>query len=657
MALIRISAMVILLLAGCCFRQADAQIQPPSTHSKKAERFFADAANFYNARQYEKANNCLDRALKEDSLFTEAYLLKGDIRSDQQDLPGAVDFYKAAIRSNPDFSPQIYYITANIEMMLCRYQEAKKDMEKFLTFQNLPENKADKAKKALKSCDFGIRQMDNPVPFQPVNLGDSINSDVDEYVNYITPDDHRLYFTRKLPKSNVSPAQGNAYQEDFFYADRTDSVWHNAVSLGPPINTPENEGALTLSPDGNYLFFAACERPDGFGSCDLYWSKKIGNEWTTAENIGPVVNSPAWDSQPSFSSDGRTLYFASKRAGGKGSSDIWKSILLPDGSWANPVNLGDSINTPAEEMSPFIHPDGQTLYFASRGHQGMGKFDLFVSRMKPDGSWSTPKNLGYPINTCADELNFIVNASGDMAYISSDKLGGKGKQDIYSFKLYKDARPEKVTYFKGIVYDKDTKKRLGARFELLDLDAGTTVITSSSDPLSGEFLLTLPANRNYMLNVSKEGYLFYSDHFEMKDEASITRPFLKDIPLQPIKVGVSVILKNIFFDTDKFDLKPESIMELQRLLDLLKKNPKIKIEISGHTDNVGTPEYNITLSRNRAKAVYDYLIQQGIPAGRLSYQGYGLTKPIDTNDTPEGRANNRRTEFRVVGVGIVGANN
>jgi outer membrane protein OmpA-like peptidoglycan-associated protein len=299
-------------------------------------------------------------------------------------------------------------------------------------------------------------------------------------------------------------------------------------------------------------------------------------------------------------------------------------------------------------MAPFIHPDNRTLYFASRGHQGMGGFDLFVSRMDANGNWTSPVDLAYPINTYADEINLVVNAKGDVAYISSDKLGGKGGMDIYSFKLYKEAQPVMVTYFKGIVFDKETKHRLEAKFELIDLATGKVVSSSSSDPLTGEFLLALPTEKNYGLNVSKPGYLFYSDHFELLGESSKTKPFIYNVPLQPIRVGETVILKNIFFDTDKYDLKEESRSELARLTQLLKSNPQIHIEISGHTDNHGSADHNLVLSRNRAQAVYNYLIMNGISKERLSYDGFGMTRPIDTNDTEQGRANNRRTEFRVV---------
>jgi outer membrane protein OmpA-like peptidoglycan-associated protein/Tol biopolymer transport system component len=632
----------------CLITDAYSQTSPLSTRSKKAAAMFTEAINYYDQKDYQKAMRILDKATQDDTSFVEAYILKGDILSEQRYPREAIRQYKKGIGANPDFSPVLYFIVANVELMTGLYSDARNDYEKFLSYPDQPNDKREKANRNIKSCDFGINSMAHPVPFKPINLGDSVNSPYDDYMNAVTADEQQLFLTRKLPRTHHAVNEASEFNEDFYKSVKIDSVWRKAVNLGPPVNTEGNEGALCISPDGKYIFFAACDRPDGYGSCDLYWARKTGDVWSTPENMGPVVNSSAWDSQPSFSSDGKTLYFASNREGGKGRSDIWKTVLKPDGSWSVPVNLGDSINTKDDDMAPFIHPDNRTLYFASRGHQGMGGFDLFVSRMDANGNWSSPVDLAYPINTYADEINLVVNAKGDVAYISSDKLGGKGGMDIYSFKLYKEAQPVMVTYFKGIVFDKETRDRLEARFELIDLATGNVVSNSFSDPVTGEFLLSLPTEKNYGLNVSKPGYLFYSDHFELSGESSKAKPFIYNVPLQPIQVGETVILKNIFFDTDKYDLKEESRSELGKLIQFLKSNPKIHIMISGHTDNHGTADHNIVLSRNRARAVYDYLVANGIAKERLSYAGFGMTRPIDTNDTDQGRANNRRTEFSVV---------
>jgi outer membrane protein OmpA-like peptidoglycan-associated protein/tetratricopeptide (TPR) repeat protein len=637
---------IALLLQGTSFSQKS---QQSGTSNKKAGKYFDSAMEAYMKRDNERAMQEVSKAIAEDSVFCEALVLKGDLLSDGKHAAEAIDMYKKVMRINSVFSINLLFITGGLELYLGRYADAKADYSKYLEGKNIPDVKRRKSIAQLASAEFGMAAVSHPVPFNPVNLGDSINTRFDEYINAITADEESLYFTRKVPRSEKNPAlQG--YEEDFYISTAHDSIWSKARNLGPPVNTPGNEGALNISPDGKYLFFAGCDRPDGFGSCDIYWAKRSGNSWLEPENLGEVVNSPSWDSQPSFSSDGKTLYFASKRSGGKGSSDIWKTELRSDGSWSEPVNLGDSINTPYEEMSPFIHPDGQTLYFASRGHPGMGGYDLFYSRKKEDGSWSKAKNLGYPINTQADEMVVIVNAKGDKAFISSDKLGGKGREDIYSFPLYPEARPVPSTYFKGIVFDNETGNKLQANFELTNLGDAKTVAKSFSDPVTGEFLLVLPSDKDYALNVSRDGYLFYSDNFSLKGIHTFDQPFIKNIALKPLKVGEVLVLRNIFFDTDKYILKPESVTELQKLLALMMKNPSIRVELGGHTDNMGTPAHNIELSRNRAKAVYEYLVENGIAKGRMSYEGFGLTRPVDSNDTELGRANNRRTECKIIGM-------
>jgi outer membrane protein OmpA-like peptidoglycan-associated protein len=395
------------------------------------------------------------------------------------------------------------------------------------------------------------------------------------------------------------------------------------------------------------MFFTACQKADSYGGCDIYFAKKTGNRWSEAINIGEPVNSRYWESQPSISSDGRTLYFVSNRPGGKGGMDIWKSYINDHGRFSKPENLGDSINTRGTESGPFIHPDNQTLYFASDAWLGMGGLDLYVSRKGVTNQWKRPDNLGYPINTHKDEEFLIVNAKGNLAYFSSNREGSRGK-DIYNFELYDEAQPFQVTYVKGKVFDAVTNEKLKAKFELIDLETSKLVMEAFSHNKTGEFLVCLPVNKNYALNVSKTGYLFYSENFSLKNPENPSETFLMDIPLQPIREGAIVVLKNIFYETDKYDLKPESKAELSKLISFLNKNPKVNIEISGHTDNIGEDDYNIKLSRNRALSVYNYLTENEISNTRLSYEGYGENSPVASNETEKGRAQNRRTEFKIV---------
>ncbi len=620
-----------------------------STKNAKAIKSYEKATKFYDSYDNADALKELDEAIKADDKFIEAYMLKGDILADMKKYESAIVCYQKAIEIDPDFYSNNYFNLGMAELKCGKYQLAKNSLTVYVNNKKvLPANKK-KADFFLKNAEFGINALNNPVPFNPVNLGDSVNSKYNEYLPSLTADGQTLVITRRLPKDSNTVFESLSDQEDFYVCHRVDdSLWSKAKDIGPPINTPGNEGAQCISPDGKTLYFTACNRPDGIGSCDIYYSRRVGNAWSIPKNMGAVVNSAKWDSQPSISSDGNTLYFTSARSGGKGGMDIWKTTKDKLGVWTQPVNLGDSINTIRGEMAPFIHPDDQTLYFASDGHPGMGGFDIFYSRKDSAGNWGKAVNIGYPINTFADESYLIVNSAGDLAYFASDRPGGKGHLDIYSFPLYAKARPKMVTYMKGTVYDKNSYAKLYAKFELIDLKTGKTFLESYSDTLTGEFLVCLPSEKDYALNISKDGYLFYSENFKLSGVHPNSDPYLKDVPLQPIKVNETVVLKNIFFDTDKYDLKPESTTELERLKALLLKNPKLKIEIDGHTDNVGEAAYNQVLSENRAKAVYTYLIEHGIAKERLSYKGFGETMPINTEDSDKGRALNRRTEFRVL---------
>jgi outer membrane protein OmpA-like peptidoglycan-associated protein len=467
-------------------------------------------------------------------------------------------------------------------------------------------------------------------------MGPEINTANDEYLPTATADESMLIFTRKINNN-----------EDFYKSVKVNGKWQTATYLSDQINTPEyNEGAQSISQDGKVLFFTGCNRPDGLGRCDIYISQKKGDDWSKPYDLPPPVNTPGWESQPSLSSDGRTLYFVSNRKGGYGGYDIWKSTLTGNG-WGEPENLGPNINTVYDEQSPFIHPDDSTLYFCSNGWPGLGGMDLFVSRLGKDGQWQKPENLGYPINTNGDENGLTLTANGKDAFFSSNNLSGYGGYDIYTFELPPNLRPHIVTYVKGTVNDAKTRQPLEAAVEIIDLQKNIPVYQDYSDPDRGDFLATITSGKNYGLNISKSGYLFYSENFSLAGYQA-KNPFNIAVLLQPIEIGSKVILNNIFFDSNKFDLKPESIAELDKLVEFMALNPTLNIEISGHTDDVGNDQANQILSGNRAKAVYQYLIDNEINASRLVYRGYGKTQPIAPNDSEESRKKNRRTEFKII---------
>jgi outer membrane protein OmpA-like peptidoglycan-associated protein len=368
-------------------------------------------------------------------------------------------------------------------------------------------------------------------------------------------------------------------------------------------------------------------------------------------NLGTDINSKTWETQPSFSADGKTLYYIRrvKEKNGNTHSDIFVSELGEDGYWKSPNRLPDYINTQKNEESVFIHPDGQTLYFASNGHPGMGGLDIYITRRTENGEWGLPINIGYPINTFKNENSILISPDGKKAYFASDREGGFGGLDLYEFELPKSIQPQAVSYLAGKVIDAETRQPLGSKFELYNLENEALVVSSFSDQENGKFLVALPLAKNYALNVSKPGYLFHSENFTLKEKRE-DKPYTKNIELKRIKVGEKVILKNIFYATSKFNLLDESKSELKKLVDFLTKNSAIKIELGGHTDNVGSVALNQELSNNRAKEVYQYLVSNGIKAGRLSYKGFGANEPVATNDTEEGRAQNRRTEFKVIAI-------
>ncbi len=618
------------------FSCASSQPLPKSgTNNKKARQFLQKSYLQMKAGQYVMALGTIEKALKKDEKYIDALMLKGDLHTLLKEFDDAVETYDNILTIEPGYI-KAYYNKGNAQLQAQDYKAARATLEKFKTYPY--SKKLQKQVDGLLAiCDFAENSIANPVPFSPKNLGPTINTKDNEYFPGLTADEQKLYFTRLL----------NGFNEDFYVSYKVDSTWQNARNLGRPVNTPDNEGFVSISTDGQYIFFTACNRPDSKGSCDLYFSKLEGDIWRNPINMQAPVNTVAWESQPSLSFDGKNIYFSSHRPGGYGGSDIWMTTF-ENNRFTEPVNLGPDINTEYDENTPFIHPDNRTLYFSSSGWPGMGMADIFYSKKDEKGNWKKPVNLGYPINTPASEIGFIVNRKGDWAYFASDMPGGYGGLDIYGFELYEEARPELSSYAKGEVYDAETKQKLEANIELVDLATGEVLMTSRTNKKTGEFLMVLQPNSNYMLNVNKEGYLFHSENFAM-EEYSADKPFLISVPLSKFKVGEKVILKNVFFDTDKFNLKSESKAELNKLIALLKKQAGLKIEIGGHTDNTGNKKANQILSQNRAKAVYQYLIDNGIDAGRLSYKGYGDSKPIADNATEEGRSQNRRTEFTIVG--------
>jgi outer membrane protein OmpA-like peptidoglycan-associated protein len=641
-----------------CITQSQNSLPPGqyTSSNKKAIRHLEAGRDAFQVHKDAESEKEFKKALGEDKDFIEAALGLANLLQVNGRHEEAIEYFNRAIAINPRFYANVYYYLAQSLLVMGKYKEAKAQLETYLKLERLNPNTKEDAQRLLANANFGAEALTHPQPFNPVNAGAGINTDLNEYFPAVTGDGKQFLFTRGLKVSEL-PGLEN---EDFFISTRQDNAWQQAQPIRE-VNSQGNEGAPSLSADGNIMFFASCADAygdygstdrKGYGSCDIFYSQKVNGRWTRPRNAGPSVNTNHWETQPSFSSDGKTLYFIRGIRGRSGirEQDIYTSTIGEDGKFSMAVKITTVVNSPMKEESVFIHPDNLTLYFSSDGHPGMGGLDIFMSKRTPGGDWGTPVNLGYPINTFSDENSLLVDPAGKLAFFASDRKGGYGGLDIYQFELPEGVRPEKITYVKGKVYNARTKEPLEANFELLDLDL-QELVTRSYSGMNGEFFLTLTTNRNYLVNVSRPGFLFYSDNFSLKEiAADFNKPYLLDIPLQPIDTGSVVELKNIFFDVNKWDLKPESKAELEKLVSFLQKNPTLRIELGGHTDNSGDKKFNLTLSANRAKAVYDYLLLNGkIAASRLTYKGYGDSRPKVPNDTPENKARNRRTEFKVIG--------
>jgi Outer membrane protein and related peptidoglycan-associated (lipo)proteins len=628
---------ICLLFLLCC--SARAQYDPDKVN-RKARALFEQAYAYSKEGDYEKSIQALQDAVKIEPGFLDAWLSIAGVYGEMKNYEKAVEYYEKAKAMDSAWFLD-YNLPYSISLAgIGEFQKALEAIDKFLANPAINEASRKAGNYRRKTYQFAVDYANqHPMgdySFKPENLGDSINTSASEYFPALTLDAQELIFTRRTSAG-----------EDFYGAKKTNGQWTKAQRLTGEINSNMNEGAQNISQDGQWLIFTGCNFPDGRGSCDLYISWLTPEGWSAPENLGNTINTEAWESAPSLSPDKRHLYFASGRLGGYGGMDIYVSHLLPNGRWTEPENLGPEINTIGDESSPFIHADNQTLYFTSTGHLGYGGSDLFMVKKLPDNKWSKPINLGYPINTIEHEGSLVVAADGKTAYYASDRSDSRGGLDIYTFELRDEIRPARTLWVKGKVYDKKTGKGLPSGIALTDL-ATREVLSQVQTDENGHYLVTLPVGKDYAFNVNRKGYLFFSENFPLAQKAPDST-YNIDIPLQPIEANASMVLKNIFFDVNKYELKAESMVELDKLYELLRDNPSVTIEISGHTDNVGKAADNMTLSNNRAQAVVKYLTGKGIDAKRLSYKGYGATQPIADNATEAGRAQNRRTEVRVTG--------
>lgn len=605
--------------------------------SAKAEKQYQKAMRLINENQLVEAEKALEKVVKRYPHYARAAITLGDVQLQNKQPDEAEISFSKAIAAQADFSYRPYFQLGRLQLARAEYKLAKHNFEQTLKFRGLPGNTLQDASLYLNQCQFAIEAFANPVDFVPLNLGDSINTALNEYLPALTADDQTLIYTRKNGKSG----------EDFFISRKSaDGQWGKSSLLPPPLNSDGNEGAHCLSADGRTIYFTACYRDDSRGGCDIYISKLTDAGWSLPENLGLTINTAHWETQPSISFDGKTLYFVSNRPGGFGGSDIWMSRKTARGDWGKPENMGPYINSSKDEISPFIHYDDQTLYFASEGMAGMGRLDLYLSKRQADGEFGPARNLGYPINTEKDESSLFVNMSGTMALFSSESGDSRGENDIYYFEIPDEIKPEKAIYVKGRLIDAESRRPISGKIEIVDLNSGELVFREITFPSDGAFLVSLPAGKDFAFNASRQGYLFYSENITIDPERGNSQEF--EIALQPIKAGNEVVLRNIFYQSNSAAIEDKSLVEMRKLQEFLALNPQLQIEIQGHTDNQGAKVYNLELSTQRAKNVYEALLRFGINPKQLTYKGYGDSKPLSSNETEEGRRINRRTQFKVV---------
>ncbi len=621
-----------------------AQKQTYSTSSKKAIKLYEQALEQLNVeRNLDASLASLSKALEVDENFVEANKKVGDIFYVYfRDIGKAEKYYTKVINSNTTNPLMVgaFMNLSKIYIEKLQYDFAIGVLEKVLKMDGLGVAIINETQDLLKKSTFAKELVAKAYDFEPRMLPrNTINQFQIQSNPVLTADQMEMIYSVKLnlrtDENIVISKKGD------------DGNWTKPTLISDNINTELNEGAASISGDGKTLVFSSCGKKDSRGSCDLYIAQKKGEVWSVPTNMGDKVNSAGWESNPSITADGKSVYFSSDRSGGFGKKDIWVTNLLPDQTWSTPENLGASVNTKMNEATPFIHADKQHLYFASDGFWGMGGYDIFYS-VKDGPFWTEPVNVGYPINTPENEGAFYVTPDFEKGYF--EKYISNNEQshsEIFEFDIPDQLKSTNRTlYAKGNVYDNETKMPLAAKIELIDLNSGLVIQSVNSDSVNGNYLVVLTEGKEYALHVRSKGYLFYSDNFDYTHGKF--DPLKLDIYLRPLSSKQSITLKNIFFDTDKYELKDKSFLELDKLAEVLKLSPNIKVEIGGHTDNIGNIKYNQQLSLNRAKSVYDFLISKGVNPSQLSYKGYGSTQAIGDNKTEKGRKQNRRIELKVL---------
>lgn len=606
-----------------------------NAQDKKALNFFEKGEEAFLKRDNATAKEFFLRAIERYPDYALAYYKLGQIAYSSRDLGDAKKYFEKLLALEPENKSYVlaYTFLGSEALKVNEYEKAKEFLSIALekTREGTPAYR--QLEKQILNCTYALEILEKPLVIEASPMPAVLNFKDMQYFPVFTADGAAIYYT----------ARTNGADEDIFISHKTDGTWSKPEGISDVINTDFNEGTCTISADGKTMVFTSCDGRESLGSCDLFITRLGENGWSVPQNMGPNVNSPFWDSQASLSSDGKVIVFSSDRYGGVGKKDLYVSTLGEMNEWGKARNLGKVVNTAKDEISPFLHANGKSLFFASDGHAGLGGYDLFLSN-KSGKSMTEPLNLGYPINDGSDQFALVISADGKQAFYTKEE--GE-KVNMYQFDLPKELKEEfdPTFYLKGHVFDSESGVALAASIKLINLNTKEVVSSFVADEKTGEYLAVLPFSGNFGLYVEHPSYFFKSLSFSFNTEAKKSNKEL-EIGLDKIDKEKIEVLSNIYFDEAKWDLKPESLVELSKLSELIWKNPSLKVEISGHTDDVGTAENNLALSQKRAQAVVDYLISEGLNKDNVTAKGYGESKPRASNKDEAGRSQNRRIELK-----------
>ena len=637
-------------------------------HIKAGDKYYQEGPGVYRL--------AIDEYMKAQNFNSNNALLNyklGRCWLEANDKSEAIKYLRRALELDERISLDMEYNDAHLLLAQALHKDYQFDeaIEQYKKHKNnlSPEYLALEAElldKYIAECQTGKELVAKPARVFVDNMGEMVNSAYPDYRPLVQPEENMIIFTSSRENTTGQKrADDSYYYEDIYATYYEDGNWtipENSYDL----NSSNHDATAGISSDGSILYIYKSA-----GGNQLYESYLSGNIYNFPDRMDNKINEGLKQSSASLTFDKTTLYFTSIREDGYGGQDIYVTKKDMKDRWMEPMNIGATINTPYDEEGVFISPDGKSLYFSSKGHRSMGGFDIFRSDFV-DGKWSNPVNIGYPINTPEDDVFFTLAANGQRGYYSSKKKDGYGSHDLYMITFLEASKPlriheeevlfayngrdlapvlapviEQNTVLEGFILDELTLQPVQATIEITDNSKSELLASFESNSTSGSYLITLKPGINYGITVSCPEYMFHSENFNIPDDAE-ARKIKKDILMKKMEVGVKIVLNNIFFDFNKATLRQESVAELDRVARLMNETPSLKIEISGHTDNIGSAGYNQKLSKERAKAVVDYLVRNDISPDRLKYEGYGMDQPIADNSTEEGRQQNRRTEFKVL---------